>query len=204
MSSNTFADIKYSARMTGNQFLYNEFKQVVRLICSGLSQKEIQNKVTEENLFEYKTTKAVPKRVGATYERASYLDEDLKGMVLSEPNEVGRVINLYSIMKYDVLFTEFMEEVINEKIYTNQLVLEKSDITNFLSIKAEQSEIVASFKESSLKRLRLAYIEVLEGAGYLNKVDKVMKLNIPTAAYRISNYLESIGEKRFAKALIGE
>lgn len=194
---------KYSARLTGNQFLYNEFKVIVKLVCAGLSKKEISNKIIDENLFEYRSLKSIGKHIGAVYERADYIDEVLSEKLLTEPNEIGRLINFYAILKYDLLFLEFVEEVVREKVRTHQLELTRADISNFFSLKAEQSDIVAGFKEATLKRLRLAYFELLLGAGYLIKTDTEMKLNVPIAAYQISDYLESINEKRYAKAMIG-
>ena len=55
-----------------------------------------------------------------------------------------------------------------------------------------------------MQRLRLAYIQILEGAGYMIKKNDKMELTIPIAAYQISNYLENIGEKRFARAVVGK
>ena len=123
-------------------------------------------------------------------------------MVLELPNEIGRIINLYAILKYDLLFFEFMKEVISEKFYTHQLELTRADISNFFSIKAEQSDIISEFKETTLKRLRLTYIEILAGAGYITRNDK-MELNIPSVVYQVTDYLESIGEKRYSKVMLG-
>ena len=192
----------YSARLTGNQFLYNEFKVVCNLLSLGLNKKEAEERIKNENLFEYRSLKSIGKHITAVWERANYLDETLLKMVLEQPNEIGRIINLYAILKYDLLFLEFMEEVISEKFYTHQLELTRPDISNFFSVKSEQSEIVSGFKEATLKRLRLAYIEILTGAGYIIKNDK-MELNIPSAVYQITGHLEEIGEKRYAKAILG-
>lgn len=195
--------IQYSARLTGNQFLYNEFKVVCNLIEHGLNQKDASEKIKNENLFEYRSLKSVGKHITAVWERANYLDKYLLNVVLTQPNEVGRIVNFYAVLKYDLLFLEFMEEVISEKIYTHQMELTKADISNFFAVKSEQSEVVAGFKESTLKRLRLSYIELLQGAGYIAKNDEKMELSIPMAVYQISNHLEDIGEKRFAKAMLG-
>lgn len=193
----------YSARLTGNQFLYNEFKVVCSLIKHGLNKKEASEKIISENLFEYRSLKSIGKHITAVWERAGYLDEYLLNIVLTQPNEVGRVVNFYAVLKYDLLFLEFMEEIISEKFYTHQLELSRADISNFFAVKGEQSEIVAGFKEATLKRLRLSYIEILQGAGYIIKSDDKMELGIPMAVYQISNHLEDIGEKRFAKAMLG-
>lgn len=195
---------EYSVRMTGNQFLYNEFKVMCKLIAKGYSRKDASDKIINENLFEHKTIRAVGKHIGAVWERANYLDEHLREVVLTQLNEVGRIVNFYSILKYDLLFLEFMEEIIADKFCTYQLELSKADISKFFSIKAEQSEIVANFKDSTMQRLRLAYIQILEGAGYMIKKNDKMELTIPIAAYQISNYLENIGEKRYARAVVGK
>ncbi len=202
MRSSVVQAEKYSARLTGNQFLYNEFKVVCDLLSRGLNKKEAEERITTENLFEYRSLKSIGKHITAVWERANYLDEHLLKMVLELPNEIGRVINLYAILKYDLLFFEFVNEIISEKFYTHQLELTRPDISNFFSVKAEQSDIVAQFKEATLKRLRLAYIEILEGAGYIARNDK-MELSIPSAVYQITDYLESIGEKKYSKALLG-
>lgn len=193
----------YSARLTGNQFLYNEFKVMCGLFAQGLSKKEATDRIINENLFEYRSMKAIGKHIGAVWERVNYLDDYLLDVVLHQPNELGKLVNFYAILKYDLLFLEFMEEVILEKKYTHQMELTKSEIANFFSIKSEQSEIVANFKEATLKRLRAAYLELLQGANYIIKKDSAIEINVPTAVYQISGHLEDIGEKRFAKAMLG-
>lgn len=65
----------YSARLTGNQFLYNEFKVVCNLIEHGLNQKDAAEKIINENLFEYRSLKSVGKHISAVWERAAYLDK---------------------------------------------------------------------------------------------------------------------------------
>lgn len=194
---------QYSARLTGNQFLYNEFKVACSLINQGFNKKDATQKIINENLFEYRSLKSIGKHITAVWERAEYLNEFLMDKVLNQTNEIGRLINFYAILKYDLLFLEFIEEVVSEKFYMNQLELTRADISNFFSVKAEQSEIVAGFKEATLKRLRLAYFEILQGAGYIIKNDSKMELNKPTAIFQVSDWLENIGEKRYAKAILG-
>lgn len=194
---------QYSARLTGNQFLYNEFKVACSLINQGFNKKDATQKIINENLFEYRSLKSIGKHITAVWERAEYLNEFLMDKVLNQTNEIGRLINFYAILKYDLLFLEFIEDVVSEKFYMNQLELTRADISNFFSVKAEQSEIVAGFKEATLKRLRLAYFEILQGAGYIIKNDSKMELNKPTAIFQVSDWLENIGEKRYAKAILG-
>ena len=198
-------NLLYSARLTGNQFLYNEFKVMTKLTLQGLDKKAIFEKIVDENLFEYRSLKSIGKHLGAVWERVNYLDGYLKEKVVNEPNEIGRIINFYAILKYDTLFLEFMLEVVQEKFSTSQNELTNADISNFFSVKAEQSDIVKDFKEATIKRLRLAYVEILLGAGYIIKTENKDKylLTTPLAVYQISEHLRDNNEKQFVKAMLG-
>ena len=198
-------NLVYSARLTGNQFLYNEFKVMTKLTLQGLDKKTIFEKIVDENLFEYRSLKSIGKHLGAVWERVNYLDGYLKEKVVNEPNEIGRIINFYAILKYDTLFLEFMLEVVQEKFSTSQNELTNADISNFFSVKAEQSDIVKDFKEATIKRLRLAYVEILLGAGYIIKTENKDKylLTTPLAVYQISEHLRDNNEKQFVKAMLG-
>lgn len=198
-------NLLYSARLTGNQFLYNEFKVMTKLTLQGLDKKTIFEKIVDENLFEYRSLKSIGKHLGAVWERVNYLDGYLKEKVVNEPNEIGRIINFYAILKYDTLFLEFMLEVVQEKFSTSQNELTNADISNFFSVKAEQSDIVKDFKEATIKRLRLAYVEILLGAGYIIKTENKDKylLTTPLAVYQISEHLRDNNEKQFVKAMLG-
>lgn len=198
-------NLVYSARLTGNQFLYNEFKVMTKLTLQGLDKKTIFDKIVDENLFEYRSLKSIGKHLGAVWERVNYLDGYLKEKVVNEPNEIGRIINFYAILKYDTLFLEFMLEVVQEKFSTSQNELTNADISNFFSVKAEQSDIVKDFKEATIKRLRLAYVEILLGAGYIIKTENKDKylLTTPLAVYQISEHLRDNNEKQFVKAMLG-
>lgn len=192
----------YSAKITGNSFLYAEFKEVAKLFNSGLSENEIRLKAIEENIFDYKTIKSIPKRLGAIFERLNLMDKKLLNLLVNAPNEVGRLINLYAIMKSDLLFLEFMEEIIHEKYKTHQRQLVNSDIIKFLDSKIEQSETVAKFTDSTLNKLRQVYIQILLGAGYI-KDKKTMELSPPIFYSELANHVEVIGDKRYLRAMLG-
>ena len=105
-------ELEYSANLTGASFLFYELKQVLKLKKSGLSDQEIRVKVINENLFDCKGITSLKRTVPTVIKRANTLDEPLQEWVLIGPLEVGKIINLYTIMKTDKLFFEFMNEVI--------------------------------------------------------------------------------------------
>lgn len=181
---------KYSANLTGVWFLFYEIKQVIELINIGLSEKEIKSKVLEENLFQHKKISSVTRTLPTVYRRAISLDETLRRILLEDSIENGKLINLYAIMEEDLLFKEFLIEVIGEKYKTNNLHLERKDINGFFTQKREQNEGFAKFKEGTISKLRQVYLKILIDAGILVDL-KIGELN----RILIDPYLKDVLEK---------
>lgn len=161
------SELEYSSSLTGASFLFYELKQVIGLKIQGVNDKEIKKRVTEENLFQYKYESSIKRCLPAVLRRVNALDEPLYQMVLEEPLESGKIINLYAIMKTDRLFFEFMNEVIREKYDSNNLFLEKKDLNLYFTVKAEQDKKVASFTEMTIAKLKQVFYKVLFESGVL-------------------------------------
>jgi hypothetical protein len=131
-------ELDYSANLTGASFLFLELKQVLKLKKMGMSDVEIKKKVIEENVFQYQFPSSLKRIVPSVIRRANVLDEVLEDFVLHGQLEMGKIINLYAIMKSDRLFFEFMNDVIREKLEANNYLLEKKDLNVFFISKAEQ------------------------------------------------------------------
>ena len=97
------------ATYTGDQFLFFELKEVLKLKKEGLDDKSIREKVKKENLFQYTSQSSVARVLPPVIKRANILDNILINMVLEEDSQTGKLINLYAMMKSNRLFFEFME-----------------------------------------------------------------------------------------------
>src|SRR5699024_11219022 len=102
--------------------------------------------------------------------RARALDDQLRQFVLKESNQMAKQINFYDIMKTDLLFYEFMDEVIKNKLQNNDLIYEKKDINIFFNEKADYNEKLAKWSDSTMKRLKSSYNRLLLEIGYLEKL----------------------------------
>ncbi|MDK0863975.1 DUF1819 family protein [Clostridium perfringens] len=191
---------KYSAKLTGESFLLYEFKIVAKLKKEGFSDKEIRKRVLEENLFQYKFKSSISRRLSPLIKRVNSIDNNLLNMLLKDPLEYGSIINLYTIMKNDRLFFEFMNEVIREKIEYNYGFIEKKDINLFFTAKAEQSDLVLGWSEQTIAKLKQVIYKILLEVGMIEdmKTGKINRLLIPV---EIKEYLLSIGEKKYIKAM---
>lgn len=194
-------DKVYSTSLTGAGFRFYEFKLVVSLIEEGLTDEEIRKKVFEENLFQQKassTTRSFP----YILKRARALDDQLRKFVLEESNQLAKQINFYAIMKTDLLFHEFMDEVIKNKLQNNDLIYERKDINIFFYEKAYGNEKLANWSESTLKRLKSSYNRLLLEIGYLTKLSSTDLIPVQMDDL-LRDYLIKIGDKKYVEAMEG-
>jgi hypothetical protein len=161
-------DLKtYCANLTGAWFLFYEIKQVSKLIESGLSKIEIKEKAFEENLFQHKTRSSITRVFPTVLRRAELLGSDLRKLLIDGSIEDGRLINLYAIAEDDLLFNEFLNEIIKEKYESNHLLFERRDVNMYFTQKAEQNKKVAGFTAATVNKLRQVYLKILIEVGII-------------------------------------
>ncbi|MBO1513526.1 DUF1819 family protein [Metabacillus bambusae] len=194
------SELQYSSSLTGASFLLYELKQVIGLKVQGLNDKEIKQRVTEENLFQYKYESSIKRSLPSVLRRVNALDETLFQMVLEEPLETGKIINLYAIMKTDRLFFEFMDEVIREKYEFHNLLIETKDLNLYFTVKAEQDNKVAGFTEKTVAKLKQVFYKVLFESGIL-KDKKTGELSRLLIDEDLKEYIIRIGDGQFVKAM---
>lgn len=190
----------YSGKLTGESFLLYELKIVAKLKKEGYTDKEIREMVLEENLFQYKFTSSISRRLTPLIQRINLLDEKLIDRLIEDPLGDGIVINLYSIMKNDRLFFEFMNEVMKEKLKSNNEVLEKKDINIFIETKIEQNEDIASWSEATINKIKQVIRKILIEAKVVEdiKSGRVKKIIM---SHWIKNYLIKSGEEKYILAM---
>ena len=190
----------YSGKLTGESFLLYELKIVAKLKKEGYTDKEIRKMVLEENLFQYKFTSSISRRLTPLRQRINLLDEELIDRLIEDPLGDGIVINLYSIMKNDRLFFEFMNEVMKDKLKSNNEVLEKKDINIFIETKIEQNEDIASWSDSTVNKIKQVIKKILMEAKVVedNKTGIVKKIIMSDW---IKNYLIKSGEEKYILAM---
>ncbi|WP_016993252.1 DUF1819 family protein [Lysinibacillus boronitolerans] len=193
-------DIEYSSVLTGAGFMLYEVKQVAKLKQQGYSDKEIRYKVLEENIFQYEKLSSVKRAMPYILKRVDLLDELLMQLLIDEPYEVGKVINLYAIMKFDRLFYEFMQEVVAEKLNNNDYYLDKVDVNVFFAAKLEQSEFMAGWSDTTVAKLKQVFKKILLNAGLLKDL-KSNELNRLYIDERIKIHLNHHDDARYLQAM---
>lgn len=166
---------KGSGQITREQFLFFETRLVARLICdSSLSDKEVIEKVVNDNLFQYPTEKSIRKMALACVRRLHAIqDESLVTALATQPSEVSKQICLYAMMKQYRLVWDFMVTVIGEKYRLRDSSFGKIDLNAFFLRLQEQDDWVATWSDSTITKIKQVLTKMLVENEYLdnNKAD---------------------------------
>ena len=160
--------LPYTSILKSRPFLYLELKKAAILILQGFSIQEVKEKSIEENIFALNTESRKREIASTITNRLKVLDEFLIDEIANGSLQTSKQVALYSILKTDRLFFEFIKEVYNEKILFNDFQITDKDFNVFFSRKAEQSEQIASWTDYTIYKLKQVYKRVLSEAGYKN------------------------------------
>ena len=197
-------NLSYSTSIKTKPFLYIELKKMaeLKLESENLTEKELKDKAVQNNIFQFDTENRNKEVASITIKRLKVLDDFLMDKVLNDVIEVSKQIAIYSIMKTDRLFFEFMEEVYKEKYKIGDYYLSDKDFSLFFKQKAEQSERVDSWTDYTYYKLKQVYIRILFEAGFIND-QKEREIKKPLIPEEIIDHLKSKGDHRFVEAMLG-
>ena len=169
MNSNYVSPYKGSGQITREQFLFYEMRTTARLMKEGLEEKEIVDRIVEENLFQYPTEKSVKQMAKTCISRLkSLVDDDLIAAIADQSSETSKQICLYAMMKQYRLVWDFMVTVIGEKYRVQDFSFGHKDINIFFMQLQEQDDYVAGWSDQTIKKIRQVLIKVLVENDYLD------------------------------------
>lgn len=162
---------EYNGGLTREQFLFYEIRIVASLQLQGLSREEIVEEIKHANLFQFPTERMISSIAGTCFKRLDALgSETLVYHLANAPAEVGKQINLYAMMKYNRIVWDFMTTVIGEKFRTQELAFSGKDLNIFFFDLQEQNDTVASWRDSTINKIKQVLKKALVECEYLDSV----------------------------------
>ena len=162
---------EYNGGLTREQFLFYEIRIVASLQLQGLSREEIVEEIKRENLFQFPTERMISSIAGTCFKRIDALgSETLVYHLANAPAEVAKQINLYAMMKYNRIVWDFMTTVIGEKFRTQELAFSGKDLNIFFFDLQEQNDTVASWRDSTINKIKQVLKKTLVECEYLDSV----------------------------------
>ena len=161
---NNQASIKspYKASLTREQFLFYEMRTTARLMQNGLGDAAVIDEICQENLFQYPTERSLRRMAALCISRLRAMgDEDLIRAAAALPVDESKQICLYAYMKHSRLVWDFMVTVIGDKFR------QQTDLHTFFLRLQEQNDVVASWSDSTVTRIKQVLMRVLIETDYL-------------------------------------
>lgn len=182
-------NLPYTASFTREQFLFHEMRTVAQLILEDKTDEEIIETVFEENLFQYPTEKSVKRMTKNCLKRLHLLDDiQLIDIIANGASDSAKQVCLYAMMnQYRVIF-EFLTSVIGEKYRLKDFSFSKRDINVFFTRLQEQSDVVASWSDSTINKLKQVLMKMLVDTDYLDNT-RAETLNTVLIDYDLKNIL---------------
>jgi hypothetical protein len=195
---------EYKSTIKSRPFLYLETKKVADLMDQGLNTFEIREKAIHENIFQVKTETRKKEIASITISRLKDLDDFLVGRIAHGDSETSKMLVLYSIMKTDRLFFEFMYEVFREKLILKETLLKDRDFHRFFDSKKQQSDKIASWNDYTFYKLKQVYIRILHEAGLIKNQKGDREINRIYFDYEVREYMKNIGDQIYIEIVAGE
>ena len=159
----------YTAVLTREQFLFYEVRTTAKLLCEGLEDVEAIDRIVNENLFQYPTEKMVRRMARTCIQRLRSLDdENLIRAIAFQPSDVSKQICLYAMMRQYRLVWDFMITVIGVKYRSLDLSFGKMDLNGYFIRLQEQDDLVASWTDTTITKLKRVLQRILIENEYLD------------------------------------
>lgn len=193
----------YSAKLTGEPFMYNETKIIATYMLEGFSIHELKEKNIKENLIKHKTVGSIKRVNSPIFRRLEVLNTEMLNDFVYSDIENSKYILLYSIMKTDKLVRDFIIEVYKEKLFMRKEYIERFEIDTWYDEKCILSKNLRERSESTSAKLKQVIMKILQDSGLVVKKKERFKIIRPLLKEKYIHQLDLLGDMEYAKAIGG-
>lgn len=195
--------MEYSAGLTSKLFWLQESRKTAGYILNGLSKTDLREIVWKENIYQVKAEYRAYEVLNGTYRRVSALPQAVIQAFTACDVETAKILNLIAILMDSRLFFEFLHEVYDEKIRLGEKEITDRDLNTFFSDKAIQSDTVASWTDTAVRKLKQCFTRMMFEAGLLESSAKPRIIKLVHVDYRTEELLIANGLGEYLKAVRG-
>lgn len=196
--------MKYSAGIVSNAFWLSETRKTAELLVAGKDLNQIRYLAQTENIYQVKNETRARRIANAIVQRLHSLPHVMVAQIANSDIGTAKLLILFSIMKTDLLFFEFMHEIYRPAILLGGDVLTDRAIRTFFDEKKGQSETVAKWIDTTINKLARCYLGILREAGLLKIETDVWKIIIPLVDYNLRKQLADNELTPYLNAVTGE
>ena len=186
---------KGSGNLTREQFYFYEMRTTARLMCDGIEDAEIIDKIVSENLFQYPTERTIKRAASVCVKRLHALgDDSLISAIAQQDSFTAKQICLYAVMCQYRIFWDFMITVIGSKYRQQDYTFNRRDIYVFFMQLQEQDDTVAGWSQETINRIIQVFIKILVENEYIDS-GKATTLNSVLITGILENAIREAGQE---------
>jgi len=179
---------KYTGNLTSGSLLINQSIVVAGLLLNGLNEKEIKDKIIEDNLFQVSSEATTKKYLSLIFLRYKHLPTDMLNFINSGDELLCRMTLFYCVLKTNTLIYEFFNEVIIDKVMLNDCQVKTLDWELFIENKILTESEIAGWSKITQVNIRQVAIRIMKEAGFLENV-KNPHILFPLLPYELEEEL---------------
>lgn len=193
---------QYSAKLTGEPFLYNETKILAQYLLTGESVESLRKRNVEENLIQQKRVASITRTNSAIFRRLSVMNEEMLYEFVNSDINTSKYILVYSIMKTDNLVRDFIKQVYFDKILLMKDYIERFEIDNwFERIYADSN--LNTISDTTKYKLKQVTMKIMMDSGLVSKEDERYRIIIPILTDKFKKLLSDVDDIEYYKILGG-
>ncbi len=190
----------YNAEITAGSLLLKESRTIAHLLLQDADEAAWHRAVTVDNVLQ-KTSPASAKRMSSLIrKRLELVPRELWSMIANGTTEVAIQSLLAAAIKHSHLLGDFMLQVLQRHYREFNVQLLAREWDSFLIECAHIDPAVASWSQSTRKKVGQVVYRILSEAGYLDNT-RSLKLQPVLIAPKVSKFLYSHDEKYILKCM---
>lgn len=193
---------KYSAKLTGAAFLYNETKIMAQFVLDGEPIKELRKRNVDENLIHYKSKSAISRVNSPIFERINVFNDDMLYEFVNADISISKMLLVYAIMKTDNLVKDFMSQIYMDKILMMKDYIEQFEINNWFD-KVYADSNLESVSETTKYKLKQVMMKIMTDSGLVVKEEEKYRIIIPILNDKFKKLLNDVDDIEYYKILGG-
>ena len=193
----------YTAKLTGEPFLYVETKVIAEYMLQGYTAEELRKKNIEENLIKHKKVGSIERTNAPIFRRLAVLNNDMLNEFVNGDIETSKYILLYAVMKTEKLVKDFIYDVYRDKLNMRLTTIDKYDISTWYEEKKSTSNFLQQRSESTSEKLKQVIMKIMQDSGLVKKEKDKFTIIRPLLSEKYIALLNSCGDYDYAKAIGG-
>lgn len=185
-------------------FWFDEIKQYIQLVNSGVSAQEIRDEVINNNIFLATTSRRAKQMVGELERRVSSLSADIIKLFPQLDVQNQRIVTMISIMNTNKLIANFMYESYRTELITGDRLIDSREYMAFFNKKQSENLEIAKWTEPTIKRMKGIVKTFLRDAGLVEEREGKDYLKRPQLNSQLRQLLINNGQQVTIDSLTGE